>query len=236
MRCVQTCGRWVSCLPLSAVCPQCRPSPAAAVCCEGATAWKPRGTTFKVSKTTPDCFEISPWRIACLSKSYHVLLVSKKSTKKSFSPSSVSLHSPSLSTSTGGTGMGMPLWRSPSWGMSGSTICNNKWCQLKLTELSLPSIERNEAFFFMSALRLCYSVYTIHCKIKYILTIAGYDGYPLHLAQTRSRGASSVSLSKDRSVDFPVNRICQYIQLISVPDNSWAQIENLMKLYCSWKL
>lgn len=47
-----------------------------------------------------------------------------------------------------------------------------------------------------------------------LLTIAGYDGYPLHLAQTRSRGASSLSLSKDRSVDFPVNRIFQYIQLI----------------------
>lgn len=77
--------------------------------------------------------------LSCLSGSYQVLLVSKKSTKKSFSPSSVSLHSPSLSTSTGGTGMGMPLWRSPSWGMSGSTICNNTGCQLQLTELSFLS-------------------------------------------------------------------------------------------------
>lgn len=51
----------------------------------------------------------SPRVFACQSRSYQVLLVSKKSTKKSFSPSSVSLHSPSLSTSTGGTGMGMPL-------------------------------------------------------------------------------------------------------------------------------
>lgn len=60
------------------------------------------------------------------SGSYQVLLVSKKSTRKSFCPASVRLHSPSLSTSTGGTGMGMPLWRSPSWGISGSTICHGE--------------------------------------------------------------------------------------------------------------
>lgn len=81
-----------------------------------------------------------------------------------------------------------------------------------------------------------YSTRSMNWKIKYILTIAGYDGYPLHLAQTRSRGASSLSLSKDRSVDFPVNRIFQYIQLICVRDSSWAQTENLLELYWSWKL
>lgn len=86
----------------------------------------------------PQIIIFSQCVLSCLSGSYQVLLVSKKSTKKSFSPSSVSLHSPSLSTSTGGTGMGMPLWRSPSWGMSGSTICNNTGCQLQLTELSFP--------------------------------------------------------------------------------------------------
>lgn len=65
-----------------------------------------------------------------------------------------------------------------------------------------------------------------------ILTIAGYDGYPLHLAQTRSRGVSLVSLSRDRSVDFPVNRIFQCSQLIGVHESSWAQIANWVELYC----
>lgn len=46
------------------------------------------------------------------------------------------------------------------------------------------------------------------------LTMAGYDGYPLHLAQTRSSGESSVLVSTDRSADFPVNRISQYLWLI----------------------
>lgn len=76
-----------------------------------------------------------------------------------------------------------------------------------------------------------YSVHTMSRKIKYILTIAGYDGYPLHLAQTRSRGASSVSLSKHRSVDFPVNRIFQHIQLMCICDSPGAQTENLLPLY-----
>lgn len=60
----------------------------------------------------------------------------------------------------------------------------------------------------------------MECEIECILTIAGYDGYPLHLAQTRSSGASLVSLSKDRSVDFPVNMISQYMQLICIHDRS----------------
>lgn len=39
-----------------------------------------------------------------------------------------------------------------------------------------------------------------------VLTIAGYDGYPLHLAQTRSSGVSSDSLSNVRSVVLPVHK------------------------------
>ena len=85
--------------------------------------------------------------------------------------------------------------------MSGSTICksNSECCQLQPFVASMNSETSQK--------RLCME--TLKKKSDSILTIAGYDGYPLHLAQTRSSGASSVSLSKDRSVDFPVNRIFQ---------------------------
>lgn len=54
---------------------------------------------------------------------YQVLFVSKNSTRKSFSSVSSCLRLPRSKTSVGGTGMGMPLWRIPSRGMLGSTIC-----------------------------------------------------------------------------------------------------------------
>lgn len=53
---------------------------------------------------------------------HQVRLLSKKRTRKSFSPASSCLCSPRCSTSSGGTGMGTPLCRRPSWGMSGSMI------------------------------------------------------------------------------------------------------------------
>lgn len=112
--------------------------------------------------------------------SYQVLLASKKSTKKSFSSSSVRLHSPpSLSTSTGGTGMGMPLWRSPSWGMSGSTIWKRSFGQSQLMyvvqhEKQNQSSDHGWVRRVSSALgpdqvqrwELCLSVYRQKCRLS----------------------------------------------------------------------
>lgn len=58
-----------------------------------------------------------------------VRLLSKKRTRKSFSPASACFCSPSFSTSSGGTGMGTPLCRRPSRGILGSMIWrqNRRW-------------------------------------------------------------------------------------------------------------
>lgn len=53
----------------------------------------------------------------------HVLLLSKKRTRNRCSLASWVICSPSFSTSKGGTGIGTPLWNTPSRGIFGSIIC-----------------------------------------------------------------------------------------------------------------
>lgn len=71
-----------------------------------------------------DCVKSSHSHSAqsCLPHTHQVLLLSKKRTRKSFSPASVCLCSPSFRTSMGGTGMGTPLCSKPSRGILGSII------------------------------------------------------------------------------------------------------------------
>lgn len=63
------------------------------------------------------------WRtLPVAARTHQVRLLSKKRTRKSFSPASACFCSPSFSTSSGGTGMGTPLCRRPSRGILGSMI------------------------------------------------------------------------------------------------------------------
>lgn len=69
----------------------------------------------------------APWpaswcTLPAAAPTHQVRLLSKKRTRKSFSPASACFCSPSFSTSSGGTGMGTPLCRRPSRGILGSMI------------------------------------------------------------------------------------------------------------------
>lgn len=65
----------------------------------------------------------TPWcNLLAVAPTHQVRLLSKKRTRKSFSPASACFCSPSFSTSSGGTGMGTPLCRRPSRGILGSMI------------------------------------------------------------------------------------------------------------------